>query len=231
MPKVPLSPGPGRARKLYYGHRQQQYDGQCLDAQSGMERLFYVAENGALIRQTREEFQALWDTAEVVDEAWIDAYQSIYKRQNPKKKGLYLPFHKIQQCHAKGGSLGHSKAARSRGRPGALDFGGPGTGKTYLSAFDVMKLRPRRFLFVVHRELIVKSARASYVKVGVDPADTGLLTGHDKDVDKPYLFATIQTLSRDDILYSFAPDAFDYIVMDEVHHGGSGDVSESTRLL
>ena len=86
-----------------------------------------------------------------------------------------------------------------------------GTGKTYLSAFDVMKLRPRRFLFVVHRELIVKSARASYVKVGVDPADTGLLTGHDKDVDKPYLFATIQTLSRDDILYSFAPDAFDYI--------------------
>ena len=47
---------------------------------------FTSAENGALIRQTREEFQALWDTAEVVDEAWIDAYQSIYKTSEPEEK-------------------------------------------------------------------------------------------------------------------------------------------------
>lgn len=182
---------------------------------------FTSAENGALIRQTQEEFQALWDTAEVVDEDWIRAYQSIYKRQNPRKKGLYLPFHKIQPNAMQKAALAGIQRLRDQGEDRGLLISATGTGKTYLSAFDVMKLRPRRFLFVVHRELIVKSARASYVKVGVDPADTGLLTGHDKDVDKPYLFATIQTLSRDDILYSFAPDSFDYIVMDEVHHGGA----------
>lgn len=182
---------------------------------------FTSAENGALIRQTQEEFQALWDAAEVVDEAWIDAYQAIYKRQNSRKQGLYLPFHKIQPNAMQKAALAGIQGLRDRGEDRGLLISATGTGKTYLSAFDVMKLRPRRFLFVVHRELIVKSARDSYVKVGVNPADTGLLTGHAKDVDKPYLFATIQTLARDEILHSFAPDAFDYIVMDEVHHGGA----------
>ena len=48
---------------------------------------FTSAENGALIRQTQEEFQALWDAAEVVDEAWIDAYQAIYKTSEFEEAG------------------------------------------------------------------------------------------------------------------------------------------------
>ena len=69
-------------------------------------------------------------------------------------------------------ALAGIQGLRDRGEDRGLLISATGTGKTYLSAFDVMKLRPRRFLFVVHRELIVKSARDSYVKVGVNPADT-----------------------------------------------------------
>lgn len=182
---------------------------------------FTSAENGALIRQTQEEFQALWDTAEVVDDDWIRAYKAIYSCHNPKRENVWLPFHKIQPNAMQKAALSGIQQLREAGEDRGLLISATGTGKTYLSAFDVMKLQPRRFLFVVHRELIVKSARDSYVRVGVNPADTGLLTGHVKEGDKPYLFATIQTLARDEILHSFAPDAFDYIVMDEVHHGGA----------
>lgn len=182
---------------------------------------FTSAENGALIRQTQEEFQALWDTAEVVDDEWISAYKDIYSCHNPKREDVYRPFHKIQPNAMQKAALSGIQQLREAGEDRGLLISATGTGKTYLSAFDVMKLQPRRFLFVVHRELIVKSARDSYVKVGVNPARTGLLTGHVKEGDKPYLFATIQTLARDEILHSFAPDAFDYIVMDEVHHGGA----------
>ncbi|WP_370850479.1 DUF3427 domain-containing protein [Megasphaera sp.] len=182
---------------------------------------FTSAENGALIRQTKAEFDALWDAAEIVDEAWIRAYEDVYTKNKPQRQHAYLPFHKIQPNAMQKAALAGIQALRDKGEDRGLLISATGTGKTYLSAFDVQKMQPRRFLFVVHRELIVKSARDSYVRVGVPPEDTGILTGHAKEMDKPYLFATIQTLAQDDILHTFAPDAFDYIVMDEVHHGGA----------
>ena len=113
------------------------------------------------------------------------------------------------------------QSIRDKGEDRALLISATGTGKTYLSAFDVMKVHPKRFLFIVHRELIVKSAQESFIRLGIPSDKTGRLTGHDKDVDKDYLFATIQTLGQDDVLHSFAPDTFSYIVVDEVHHSGA----------
>lgn len=40
-----------------------------------------------------------------------------------------------------------------------------GTGKTYLSAFDVKEVNPKKFLFIVHRGNIAKTAMKSYIKV------------------------------------------------------------------
>ena len=96
-----------------------------------------------------------------------------------------------------------------------------GTGKTYLSAFDVKKYQPGRFLFVVHRENIAREAMASYKRILGPEIDTGILTGGQKDPEAKYLFSTIQTLSKEETLRSFAPDAFDYIVIDEAHHSGA----------
>ena len=124
---------------------------------------------------------SLWDTAEVVDEAGSMPIKVFINVRTRRKKAcifLSIRFSNAMQKAA----LSGIQRLRDQGEDRGLLISATGTGKTYLSAFDVMKLRPRRFLFVVHRELIVKSARASYVKVGVDPADTGLLTGHDKDV-------------------------------------------------
>ena len=43
--------------------------------------------------------------------------------------------------------------------------------------------------------------------------------GHKEDAD--YIFAMVQTLSKDNILNYFKPTEFDYIVFDEVHHLGA----------
>ncbi len=177
-------------------------------------------ENGGLIRQMQQEFSVLWNTAEPVTESWIKAYKAIYSRR-PRNCVTYTPFYKIHPNKMQQMALEGIEALRRRGEDRGLLISATGTGKTYLSAFDVKRVNPSRFLFIVHREIIVNSARESYIKVGFPPNDTGKLTGHDKDLDKKYIFATIQTLAKDEVLHSFSPCDFEYIVVDEVHHGGA----------
>ena len=49
----------------------------------------------------------------------------------------------------------------------------------------------------------------------------GVLSGNSKDIHNDFLFSTIQTLSKDEVLLSFPKDEFDYIVIDEVHKAGA----------
>lgn len=181
---------------------------------------FTSAEHGALIKQAQDEFASLWECATPVDEAWIETYQSIY-RQNRTAPHVVVPFHRIQPNRMQQDALAGIEAVRKRGEDRALLISATGTGKTYLSAFDVKKCQPKRFLFLVHRELIVKSAMNSYERIGFPREQLGIVTGHVKEIDKPYLFATIQTMAQDEMLHSFEPTYFDYIVVDEVHHSGA----------
>ena len=52
-------------------------------------------------------------------------------------------------------------------------------------------------------------------------ARLGRFGGGEKDFDADVLFASIQTLSRAAHLQRFAPDAFDYIVVDEFYHAAA----------
>ncbi|MDE5977698.1 MAG: DUF3427 domain-containing protein [Turicibacter sp.] len=92
-----------------------------------------------------------------------------------------------------------------------------GTGKTFLSAFDVWQVKPKRMLFVVHREEILRSAKATFEKVMKDEdISMGFYTGHMKESEVNYLFATVQTMSR--YCEQYSRDYFDYIIIDEAHH-------------
>ena len=182
---------------------------------------FTSAKEGALIRETREEFNALWQSAEPVTEDWIATYEQIYHVQHKRDQSTYIPFHKIQPNAMQQKALQGIQKLREQGKNRGLLISATGTGKTYLSAFDVHRCQPKRFLFVVHREMILRNAQKSYQNVGFSPTDMGRLTGHEKNKNKKYIFATIQTLAKDNILHTFLPDTFDYIVMDEVHHGGA----------
>lgn len=95
-----------------------------------------------------------------------------------------------------------------------------GTGKTYMSAFDVMEFRPKRLLFIVHREEILKKAKETFDKLLRGRSlKTGLFTGNEKDYESDYIFATIQTMSR--YYTEFKEEHFDYIIVDEAHHSAT----------
>lgn len=119
-------------------------------------------------------------------------------------------------------ALGAISSLRSRGERRAIVISATGTGKTILSALDVRQVSPQRMLYVVHREQILDRAISEYQRVlGAPPSDFGKLTGSAKHVDRRFTFATIQTLSRRDVLDEIQRDAFDYILIDEVHRAGA----------
>lgn len=110
---------------------------------------------------------------------------------------------------------------RNSGKNKALLISATGTGKTYLSAFDAKIFQPKKLLFIVHRENIARNAMDSFKKVFGDTVSMGILSGSSKEYDKDFLFCTIQTLSKDNVMKSFVPDYFDYIVIDEAHRSGA----------
>ena len=93
-----------------------------------------------------------------------------------------------------------------------------GTGKTYASAFAMRELGFQRVLFLVHRGQLARQTRKSYEKVFANTVSMGLVGAGYHEYEADYVFATVQTLNRDEHLLQYAKDAFDCIVLDEAHH-------------
>lgn len=101
-----------------------------------------------------------------------------------------------------------------------------GTGKTIISAFDFANFyrdNPEaNFLFIAHREEILKQAQSAYRGVLKNSSFGELWVGNNKPSKYQHLFASIQSLNSKmnnqlDTL-NLSEDYFDYIVIDEVHH-------------
>ncbi|BDX04391.1 type III restriction-modification system restriction subunit Res [Marinomonas pontica] len=97
-----------------------------------------------------------------------------------------------------------------------------GTGKTLISAFDFaqfLKTKPTaNFLFIAHREEILKQARSAYRGVLRNGSFGELwVSGHTPEHYRQ-LFVSIQTLNNQLESLSLTADFYDYIVIDEVHH-------------
>lgn len=106
-----------------------------------------------------------------------------------------------------------------------------GTGKTILSALDA-KRHGGKVLFLVHRLDILKQSIDAYKIVWPD-VTVGLLTGEAKERERDcdVLFASKDSLRQPDVLTSFGRSWFDYVVVDEVHHGQSPTYREILSYL
>lgn len=111
--------------------------------------------------------------------------------------------------------------SRAEGAAKGLVHAATGVGKTYLAAFDSAKYE--KVLFVAHREEILKQASLSFRNVR-GSEDYGFFYGKQKDTGKSVIFASVETLGREDYLNEeyFAEDYFDYLVIDEFHHAVTG---------
>lgn len=111
-------------------------------------------------------------------------------------------------------ALGQS---RKEGADRGLIQAATGIGKTYLAAFDSKNYE--HVLFVAHREEILNQAATSFANVRCSN-DYGFFNGKVHDTNKAVIFASVASLGKDEYLNNefFAPDYFDYIVVDEFHH-------------
>lgn len=187
-------------------------------------------EHGSIIEHFTSQFNEMWSESEPLSDEWIINYRKYYQTRhiqtvaefpaNYKNKwsdALAIEPNKMQVHALKG-----IEAVRLRKEKRALVVSATGTGKTYLAAFDVRRFQPKRLLFIVHREQILKKAMADFRKViGGNDSDYGILSGSKKDLEARYLFATVQSLSKDKTLNAFEPDCFDYILIDETHRAGA----------
>lgn len=192
-------------------------------------------ENGDIVHHFKNQFEDVWSQADLLTEEWVSNYEIEYEKYadtkvidqvielptnyNPNaiEESLKIKPNKMQQA-----ALLEIQLVRNAGKDKGLVISATGTGKTYLSAFDVRSYAPKKMLFIVHREQILNQAKEDFKRVlgGIDD-DFGLFVGSSKQVDKRYLFASIQTLSKQENLDLFDPSEFDYILIDEVHKAGA----------
>lgn len=183
-----------------------------------------------IIEDTLEELHVEFERATRVDRDFIERYSQIYDTH----RNLYVVSARQLETISKTivpnkmqvealENLHNLRAGNAEKGPQnkALLISATGTGKTYLSAFDVQAFNPKRMLFVVHRANIARAALESYDKLFKGSKKSGVFFGGEKDTNSDFVFSTIQTLSRDHNLDQFAVDDFDYIVIDETHRAGA----------
>lgn len=177
---------------------------------------------GSYYIEVLKEFQNIYDLSIPVNDAFIDKYEQVYNESLARIKyvGLEPVYNEIKPNIMQQDALERLTNIRKEGAARALVISATGTGKTYLSAFDVKQFKPKKFLFIVHREQIAKDAMASYKRVLGQNISCGFI-GAGKFAVGQYNFAMIQTLSKNNVLQRFKPDEFDYILCDEIQHGGS----------
>lgn len=181
--------------------------------------------NGALINNTLSQFQQMWQEAQPLTDIWLKQYATKYHSLQKLKRQFAaaqenISTNDITPNKMQQEALKALAKLQQNNKHKALLISATGTGKTYLSAFAVKKVNPKRLLFLAHREQILKQACKTFTKI-IPDIQYGILSANHKDFHKPYLFATINMLSKEENLTQFAPTHFDYIIIDETHRAGA----------
>ena len=182
-------------------------------------------EDSPFIQDVLKEYNNLWNMSSELNDEVLQAYMLFLneiKRNEVKRQKVFEGLKTIKPNKMQERAMENLERLRAHGENKALVIAATGTGKTYMSAFDVMQYNPKKMLFIVHREEILKKAQQTFDKLLKNKnmnVKTGLFTGNSKSYEADYLFATIQTMSR--YYEEFDKDYFDYIIVDEAHHGAS----------
>ena len=175
------------------------------------------------ITDVLKEYNHLWNISEDATSEFIEQYNEFLKsikKIEATKHMIYENQKYIVPNRMQKRAMENLQRLRDYGEKKALVISATGTGKTFMSAFDVKNVNPPRLLFIVHREEILKKAKETFETLITNKKTTfGLLTGNHKEKYADYLFSTIQTMSK--CYQEFDRNEFDYIIYDEAHHATS----------
>ncbi|MEG0093466.1 MAG: DEAD/DEAH box helicase [Erysipelotrichaceae bacterium] len=180
-----------------------------------------------------DEFINLWDNLQVASPSFLEEYKKFIasiKQRNQNNKNEHFKYNKnsnqlisydfeIIPNTMQERAINNLNKLRQFNEKKALVIAATATGKTYMSALDVKQFKPKKMLFIVHREEILRHAEKSYRRVLGNSIKTGIFMGVQKNYDAKYIFSSIQTLQRN--FKMFDRNEFDYIVVDEAHHIGA----------
>ncbi len=207
------------------------------------------SQDGEIIKTTILAFEQMWDQSHILDQTWLTHYRKIYEAKKRSRIWISSAPEEIQETDTETPPFSEEitidankmqreallsmRELREQGEKKALLISATGTGKTYLAALDVHQFKPKKFLYIVHRETILKNACESFKKIyGEKSLHTTILSGtNSRDLEADFIFANISTLSKPDMLHKFSPDHFDYIVIDEAHRVGAPSYERITSYF
>ena len=192
---------------------------------------------GEMVNSVLAEFEKLWNATEYTKPyaEFIEEYRRKYeekqlfhkmvaeqKRIAKREAVSSVEAYTLQPNSMQRAFIYNLLELRKKGVDKALLISATGTGKTYASAFAMRELGFARVLFLVHRNQIAKQAKASFERVFGSRIRTGLVSGTMHDYEADFVFATVQTLSKQENLEKFPRDYFDACIYDEAHHTSAG---------
>ena len=186
----------------------------ALESNQEWDLFFTSHENGELASQVSNEFDIQWELSTPLTNEWIESYKETYVK--PFRPASVQSSKIIKPNKMQEEALKSLKNLRDNNKDKALLISATGTGKTFLSAFDVRRFKPKRLLFVVHRRNIAEAALRSF-KYLIPNVSMGIFSGNTKETDSDFIFSTVQTIHKKEYREMFDRDAFDYIIIDEVH--------------
>ncbi len=182
-------------------------------------------EQGEIAKAIVAEFNALWNCSSAMTfdefyEGYSERYRIIQHQREIARQEKVTSIEKfnLQPNSMQVGFITNLKKILDAGEKRALLISATGTGKTYASAFAMRELGFKRVLFLVHRGQLARQTKKSYEKIFAASVSMGLVGDGCHDYDADYVFATVQTLNRDEHLLQYKKDAFDCIILDEAHH-------------
>lgn len=185
-------------------------------------------ERGDVAKELIEEFSQLWESVHALEyDEFFEAYQERYqiiKKQREVAKQERIPSiekYRLRPNEMQIGFIANLRKIIASGEERALLISATGTGKTYASAFAMRELGFKRVLFLVHRGQLARQTKRSYEKVFGNNVSMGLVGAGSHEYDKDYVFATVQTLNKEEHLAHYKPDNFDCIILDEAHHSSA----------
>ena len=198
-------------------------------------------EQGELTQAVLQEFDELWrDKHTLAFEDFIDSYRQEYlnekmirkqKQQAVSEQVVELENYLLKPNKMQIAFVKNVMEMRAQHIDRALLLSSTGTGKSLASAFMLREMGTKRAFFVVHREQIAKQTMKSYKRVFGSSRTYGLLSGNSRELEADFLFATMQMLSKEEILSHYIPEEFDVIILDECHHAGAESYQKIMRYF
>ena len=170
-----------------------------------------------LYAQAMEEFETRWSATYPLDQEIIGIYTNKLNFAIERWDMDYdLAASNVKPNYMQRKALKELNRYRVVGTGRALVVAAAGSGKTYLAAFDALNFNPKRLLYVVHESSILQKSLETFQTVFGQAVTYGLFNGTSKEMDADFVFATNLTMHKS--LELFAPEEFDYIIIDECHH-------------